>query len=196
MNKFKIEKGISRINRVKLQATIEESIAADLALLGEWSNNDKNYIVNELLRFALSQDSEFQAYKESVGTSRPEPRASGTTHLRAATSSIGGQGRAKHDRVWLWSSDIAEGTVVSRLKTLCRILVRHRFLLSAGLSAAAGIILKSIVLIPVADPLFRYAALQRPSIYVRICMELRHFSIHNTIPDALDVLLASVHPFL
>ncbi len=56
--------------------------------------------------------------------------------------------------------------MVSRLKTLCRILVLHRFLLSAGLSAAAGIILKSTVLIPVADPLFRYAALQRPSIYV------------------------------
>jgi hypothetical protein len=44
--------------------------------------------------------------------------------------------------------------------------VRHRFLLSAGLSAAAGITLKSTVLIPVADPLFRYAALQCPSIYV------------------------------
>ena len=78
MSKFKIEKGISRINRVKLQATIEESIAADLVLLGEWSNNDKNYIVNELLRFALSQDSEFQAYKESLGSSRPDPRVSGT----------------------------------------------------------------------------------------------------------------------
>ena len=75
MSKFKIEKGISRITRVKLQATIEESIAADLALLGEWSNNDKNYIVNELLRFALSKDSEFQAYKESVGSSRLEPGA-------------------------------------------------------------------------------------------------------------------------
>jgi hypothetical protein len=71
MSKFKIEKGISRINRVKLQASIEESIAADLALMSEWSNNDKNYLVNELLRFALSQDSEFQAYKESVGSSRP-----------------------------------------------------------------------------------------------------------------------------
>jgi hypothetical protein len=54
----------------------------------------------------------------------------------------------------------------SQLKTLCRVLVRHRFLLAAGLSAAAGIILKSIVLIPVADPLFRYAALQRPGVYV------------------------------
>jgi hypothetical protein len=73
MTKFKLEKGISRITRVKLQATIEESIAADLALLSEWSNNDKNYIVNELLRFALSQDSEFQAYKASVASSRPEP---------------------------------------------------------------------------------------------------------------------------
>jgi hypothetical protein len=76
MSKFKIEKGISRITRVKLQATIEESIATDLALIGEWSNNDKNYIVNELLRFALAQDSDFQAYKESIGSSRPEPRAS------------------------------------------------------------------------------------------------------------------------
>lgn len=55
--------------------------------------------------------------------------------------------------------------MVPQLRTLCSFLVRHRFLLSAGLSAAAGIILKSFVLIPVADPLFRYAALQRPSIY-------------------------------
>jgi hypothetical protein len=44
--------------------------------------------------------------------------------------------------------------------------VRHRFLLSARLRAAAGIILKSTVLIPAADPLFRYAVLQRPSIYL------------------------------
>jgi len=55
--------------------------------------------------------------------------------------------------------------MVSRLRMLSRILVRHRFLLSAGLSTAAGIMLKSIVLIPVADPLFRYAAVQRPGIY-------------------------------
>ncbi|HWY54147.1 MAG TPA: hypothetical protein VNZ03_06765 [Terriglobales bacterium] len=76
MSKFKIEKGISRITRVKLQVTIEESLAGDLALMGEWSNNDKNYIVNELLRFALSQDSDFQAYKETVGTSGRGPAAS------------------------------------------------------------------------------------------------------------------------
>jgi hypothetical protein len=158
---------------VKLQATIEESIAADLALLGEWSNNDKNYIVNELLRFALSQDSEFQAYKESIGTSCPTSRVSGTPppcgheQYRRATPS---QTRQSPALVLGYNG----GNVVSRLKTLCRILVRHRFLLSAGLSAAAGVILKSVVLIPVADPLFRYAALQRPGIYAAFVWELRH----------------------
>jgi hypothetical protein len=90
MSKFKIERGISRINRVKLQATVEESIAADLALMGEWSNNDKNYIVNELLRFALSQDSEFQAYKQSAGSSHAEPKATVvTTSVRPRAVSAG-----------------------------------------------------------------------------------------------------------
>jgi hypothetical protein len=37
MSKFKIEKGVSRINRVKLQAAIEEPVAAELALMCEWS---------------------------------------------------------------------------------------------------------------------------------------------------------------
>ena len=86
MSKFKIEKGISRINRVKLQATIEESIAADLALLGEWSNNDKNYIVNALLRFALSQDREFQAYKQSAVASHAAPVSASSARPRAASA--------------------------------------------------------------------------------------------------------------
>jgi hypothetical protein len=79
MGKFKIEKGASRIARVKLQATIEESIAADLSLMCEWSNNDKNYVVNELLRFAVAEDSEFQAYKRSLASTRPEPKEAGPT---------------------------------------------------------------------------------------------------------------------
>jgi hypothetical protein len=80
MSKFKIEKGVSRINRVKLQASIEEPVAADLALMCEWSNNDRNYVINELLRFALSQDAEFQAYKESAASSREgEARATATS---------------------------------------------------------------------------------------------------------------------
>ena len=110
MSKFKIEKGISRITRVKLQATIEESIAADLALLGEWSNNDKNYIVNELLRFALSQDSEFQAYKESVGSSRPEPGAPVASPSVQPRPSSAGKAEPASNRVGFSSSDIAEGT--------------------------------------------------------------------------------------
>ena len=65
MVKFKIEKGVSRITRVKLQAAIDESIAADITLLCEWSNKEKNYVVNQLLRFALAQDADFQTYKQS-----------------------------------------------------------------------------------------------------------------------------------
>ena len=79
MGKFKIEKGASRIARVKLQATIEESIAADLSLICEWSNNEKNYVVNELLRFAVAEDSEFQTYKQSLASARPEPKEAGPT---------------------------------------------------------------------------------------------------------------------
>jgi hypothetical protein len=44
-------------------------VAAELVLMCEWSNKDRNYVVNELLRFALSQDGEFQAYKESADVS-------------------------------------------------------------------------------------------------------------------------------
>lgn len=74
MTKFKIEKGVSRVARVKLQVAIDESVAQELALLCEWSNNEKNYVVNELLRFALTQDSEFQTYKQSM-VERPSDAA-------------------------------------------------------------------------------------------------------------------------
>jgi hypothetical protein len=88
MSKFKIEKGVSRINRVKLQASIEEPVAAELTLMCEWSNNDRNYVVNELLRFALSQDGEFQAYKESAdraGGGKAQ-RSTGSARRRTATA--------------------------------------------------------------------------------------------------------------
>ena len=101
MSKFKIERGISRITRVKVQATIDESVARDLALMGEWSNNDKNYLVNELLRFALSQDSEFEAYKqfivtaeaatggsETVPSARPLARKTGSGVTESCSGSL------------------------------------------------------------------------------------------------------------
>lgn len=94
MGKFKIEKGASRIARVKLQATIEDSIAADLSLMCEWSNNDKNYVVNELLRFAVSADREFQGYKQSLAAARPERKEAGPTPPAGSRSMSPSSGRA------------------------------------------------------------------------------------------------------
>src|SRR6202158_6431073 len=104
MSKFKIEKGVSRISHVKLQAPIEELIAADLALMGEWSNNDKNYIVNELLRFALSQGCEFQTYKQSGGSSHSEHKASPTTPSARPQAASAGQNAPKSQESWSCSA--------------------------------------------------------------------------------------------
>ena len=107
MSKFKIEKGVSRINRVKLQASIEEPVAAELALMCEWSNNDRNYVVNELLRFALSQDGEFQAYKESVDVSGGG-KAPSANWFRAPTNCSGGQDPTGRHRIRFWCSSVGE----------------------------------------------------------------------------------------
>ena len=73
MSKLKLEHGVSRIRRAKLQSSIDQTVAEDIELLAQWSNNETNYIVNELLRFALTQEEEFQKYKVSsaVNTARP-----------------------------------------------------------------------------------------------------------------------------
>jgi len=63
MSKLKIERGASRIKRTKLQSSIEQSVANDIELMAEWSDNETHYIVNELLRYALAQSEEFQQYK-------------------------------------------------------------------------------------------------------------------------------------
>ena len=66
MSKLKIERGVSRTERVKLQVSIEQPLAHDIELMAQWSDNEKNYIVNELLRFALEQATEFQEHKRSL----------------------------------------------------------------------------------------------------------------------------------
>lgn len=73
MGKMKIEHGVSRIRRTKLQSSIDQAIASDIELLAQWSDNETNYVVNELLRFALTQEEDFLKYKASLGanTSRP-----------------------------------------------------------------------------------------------------------------------------
>jgi hypothetical protein len=66
MSKLKIEKGASRVRRVPLKTTIDGAVADDIELLCKWSENDTSYVVNHLLRFALSQSEDFQQHKQSV----------------------------------------------------------------------------------------------------------------------------------
>ena len=66
MGKFKIEHGASKINLVLLKTNIEDTISNDIDLLASWSNNDRKYLVNELLRFAITQEEDFQKYKAST----------------------------------------------------------------------------------------------------------------------------------
>jgi hypothetical protein len=68
MSKFKLEHGVSRIRRTKLQSSIDQTIADDIEALAEWSNNETNFVVNELLRFALTQEDDFQKHKTSSAT--------------------------------------------------------------------------------------------------------------------------------
>ena len=69
MSKFKIEHAASRINLVQLKTNIEDTISADIELMTTWSSNDRKYIINELLRYAIAQEDDFQKYKSSVATS-------------------------------------------------------------------------------------------------------------------------------
>lgn len=66
MSKLKLEHGVSRVRRTKLQSSIDQSIADDIERLAEWSNNETNYVINQLLRFALAEEEDFQRYKMSA----------------------------------------------------------------------------------------------------------------------------------
>lgn len=72
MSRLKLEHGVSKVRRAKLQSSVDQTVADDIELLAEWSNNEANYIINELLRFALTQEEDFQKYKAStaVNTAR------------------------------------------------------------------------------------------------------------------------------
>jgi len=72
MSKLKIEHGASKVNWVLLKTNIEESIANELDLMCQWSENDRKYIVNELLRFGLTQSEEFQKYKTERESTPPK----------------------------------------------------------------------------------------------------------------------------
>ena len=86
MSKFKIEHGASRINLVLLKTNIEDTISQDIDLLASWSNNDRKYIVNELLRFALTQEEDFLKHKASLSAN--PARSTGGTKVAPAPIKI------------------------------------------------------------------------------------------------------------
>ena len=73
MSKLKLEHGVSRIRRAKLQSSIDQTVADDIELLAQWSNNETNYVINELLQFALTQEEDFQKYKASAAANIARP---------------------------------------------------------------------------------------------------------------------------
>lgn len=92
MNRLKLIHGVSRIRRAKLQSSIDQTVADDIELLATWSNNETNYVINELLRFALTQEEDFQKYKASLTANESRPAGntktpSAQTRLTANTTS-------------------------------------------------------------------------------------------------------------
>lgn len=73
MNKLKLQHGVSRIRRAKLQSSIDQTIADDIELMANWSNNETQYVVNELLRFAIAQDEDFLKYKATLPANPTRP---------------------------------------------------------------------------------------------------------------------------
>ena len=84
MSRLKLLHSVSRIRRAKLQASIDQTVADDIELMAKWSNNETQYIVNELLRFAIAQEEDFLKHKASLAanparathSAKPEPAQS------------------------------------------------------------------------------------------------------------------------
>ena len=95
MSRLKVQHGVSRIRRAKLQSSIDQTIADDIELMAKWSNNESHYIINELLRFAIAQEEDFLKYKASLPASiapttssrKPEPTSIKSASDTAAPNS-------------------------------------------------------------------------------------------------------------
>jgi hypothetical protein len=91
MSKLKLEHGVSRIRRAKLQSSIDQTVADDLEMLAQWSNNETNYVVNELLRFALIQEEDFQKYKTTLAPATARPASNtkaGPAPIKTLTDAV------------------------------------------------------------------------------------------------------------
>ncbi|HEY0758752.1 MAG TPA: hypothetical protein VGD59_05805 [Acidisarcina sp.] len=94
MSRLKIEKGASKVRRAPLKATIDGTVADDLGLMCEWSENDTSYLVNLLLGFAIAQSEDFQSYKAgrsiaSMNLINPaKPVAEGTAKVTPSVAGV------------------------------------------------------------------------------------------------------------
>ena len=67
MARFKINRNNNKEEKQLLQAKLDASLVEEVNLLCKWSGNEKNYVIAELLRYALSQESDFQEYRQTLG---------------------------------------------------------------------------------------------------------------------------------
>lgn len=102
MSRLKLQHGVSRIRRAKLQSSIDQTTADDIELMAKWSNNEAQYIINELLRFAIAQEEDFLKYKTSLPTGiapnatdkKPEPSPIKPTSVAVAKPDVPVSGNA------------------------------------------------------------------------------------------------------
>ena len=66
MSRFKINRNNNKEEKQVLQVKLEASLVDEVNLLCKWSGNEKNFVVAELLRYALSQEADFRKYKLTV----------------------------------------------------------------------------------------------------------------------------------
>ncbi|WP_353069856.1 hypothetical protein RBB75_05935 [Tunturibacter empetritectus] len=88
MSRFKIEHGASKVRLVLLKTNIEDSISNDIDLMCQWSDNERKYIINELLRFALTQEEDFLKYKGSQSSRPPSEQKIQATPIKGATEPV------------------------------------------------------------------------------------------------------------
>jgi hypothetical protein len=88
MSRLKIEHGASKVRWTLLKTNIDESLATDIDLMCQWSENDRKYVVNELLRFGIAQAEDFQKYKAERAAAPPSARTNPETAKSISHSAV------------------------------------------------------------------------------------------------------------
>ncbi len=157
MSKFKVEHGASKVNLVLLKTNIEDTISQDIDLMSTWSNNDRKYIVNELLRFALTQEEDFQKYK--TGATANTPRSAVSAKPLQAKPESSPTSTAAHARRSLYARVSPSSDVRPAAGRVPPAALRW---VSAWLAASS---LHSLYPVHADDPLLRLIAYERPPVF-------------------------------